>query len=450
MFVVRTLSGRAAPGAGNVPSPRPEAGGRVARIVRTALAALALLGAVMPGAARSAGHALAFAEALALAEARAPEVLAQRAAVESAGQMAAVAGELPDPKLKLGVENVPTDGPDAWRLNRDSMTMTRIGLMQDFPGLGKRAARAERASLMREREDAALAVTRASIRRDVATAWLDRWLAERTLATLRDLHGEAQSQLAVVTRGMAGGRIETPEVIAARTNVVMIRDRITDAEREVTRSVAMLERFVGEDGRRPLTAPPDLERLLPGREDVRAVVEQRPELALADREVVVARADARVATLATRPDWNLEISYGIRGSDFSNMLNVMVSMDLPLFPGARQDREAAAKLSRVEELRAQRDALARIHEAEVKALLADWKAANEKLDRFSQEILPLRRDSLWATAAAYAAGRSGLSMVLDARSMYAEALVQQLMLERERAKLCAQITYLTNPLEAAK
>ena len=35
--------------------------------------------------------------------------------VDAAREMAGPAGELPDPKLKLGVENVPTNGADAGR-----------------------------------------------------------------------------------------------------------------------------------------------------------------------------------------------------------------------------------------------------------------------------------------------------------------------------------------------
>lgn len=388
---------------------------------------------------------LEFADALRLAEARAPQVAAQEHAVRAATEMAAAAGELPDPKLRLGVENLPIETADRWSFARDGMTMRRIGLMQEFPGMGKRVARAERAGQMRDRELAGVAVTRALIRRDVATAWLERWLAERTLATLRELATEGEAQVRVVTSGVAGGRVQAPDVIAARTSLVMVQDRITDAERDVTKSIAMLERFLGEEAKRPLSGPPDLGRLAPEVEGASGLGARRPELALAEREVDVARAEAKLAGLAKHPDWSLEISYGQRGNSFGNMVSVMLSVDLPLFPESRQGREEAAKLARVDELAAQREALARVHEAEVKGLLADWSAVGQKLERFERDILPLARERLWATTAAYAAGRVEIAMVLDARSGYADALVQQLGAERERARVWAQIHYLTIP-----
>ena len=58
---------------------------------------------------------LSLAEALKIAVARSPQIVSQRAMVDAAREMAVAGGELPDPKLKLGVENVPTDGADAGR-----------------------------------------------------------------------------------------------------------------------------------------------------------------------------------------------------------------------------------------------------------------------------------------------------------------------------------------------
>ena len=46
---------------------------------------------------------------------------------------AIVAGEPPDPKLLLGVQSLPIEGPERWSLNDDGMTMRMIGLMQEMP-----------------------------------------------------------------------------------------------------------------------------------------------------------------------------------------------------------------------------------------------------------------------------------------------------------------------------
>ena len=42
--------------------------------------------------------------------------------------MAIAAGQLPDPVLKFGVDNLPLSGPDRLSLSRDFMTMRRIDI----------------------------------------------------------------------------------------------------------------------------------------------------------------------------------------------------------------------------------------------------------------------------------------------------------------------------------
>ena len=115
------------------------------------LAAIALL-LVAHGAA-AAGPPLSLAEALRVAVENSPQLASQRAMVDAAREMAGPAGELPDPKLKLGVENVPTNGADSWSLTRDFMTMSKIGVMQEFPREAKRKLRSQRAENDAQRGD---------------------------------------------------------------------------------------------------------------------------------------------------------------------------------------------------------------------------------------------------------------------------------------------------------
>ena len=63
-------------------------------------------------------------EAQRLAEIGQPQLAARHSAIEAAREAAAAARELPDPKLKLGLLNVPIDGGDALSLDAEPMTMT--------------------------------------------------------------------------------------------------------------------------------------------------------------------------------------------------------------------------------------------------------------------------------------------------------------------------------------
>src|SRR6267378_4138573 len=76
---------------------------------------------------------LPLAEALKIGETISPRLAAQGAALAAANELVPRAGELPDPKLRVGVDNLPVNGADRFRYDADFMTMRKIGVMQDFP-----------------------------------------------------------------------------------------------------------------------------------------------------------------------------------------------------------------------------------------------------------------------------------------------------------------------------
>ena len=79
--------------------------------------------------------------ALQLAVKRSDAARAARAGIQSATEASRAAGRLPDPVLRVGVENLPVTGPDRFSTTRDPMTMKRIGISQEWLPSEKRAAR---------------------------------------------------------------------------------------------------------------------------------------------------------------------------------------------------------------------------------------------------------------------------------------------------------------------
>ena len=81
---------------------------------------------------------LTFDQALRLARDRSRQLVAQDYAAASAREMAVAAAQLPDPTLTAGINNLPINGPDAWSVTTDFMTMRSIGLSQELTREGKR------------------------------------------------------------------------------------------------------------------------------------------------------------------------------------------------------------------------------------------------------------------------------------------------------------------------
>jgi outer membrane protein TolC len=385
---------------------------------------------------------LAFDEALRSAEQRSARLVAQEAAVGAASEQASRATELPDPKLRLGLDNVPVSGPDAFSQTRDFMTMRRIGYAQDVPNADKREARGQRALREQAVEVATLAAQRAQVRQDTALAWLEVYYAQRSLGVMESLHAAYRLEAESTGPAVSAGRMPPAMAIAARAAVEMANDRISEQQRILARARASLRALVGDAAEAPLSTPPDINTLAHTPTALVGAIDTHPDQRIFEQRVALAQSEVALAATTRKPDWGWEVSFGQREPRFSNMVSVMISMDLPLWKGARQDRDVAVRVKQLEQARAQREDARRMHDAEVRMLAADWSFAGERAQRFSSAVLPLAQERAELALAAYRGGRGELSSVLEARRAQTDVELSRLAVELERARAWARLNYL--------
>lgn len=381
-------------------------------------------------------------EALRLGETQSPRLAAQRSAVAATSQQVGRAGELPDPKLRVGIENLPITGEDRFRYDRDSMTMRAIGVMQEFPNSAKRDARNLRAERQRDVEVVALEAQRAMLARDVATAWLEVHYAERSRTVLERLVRQFQLQLDTLAAGVARGRQGPAEALMVRGALEQANDRIIEQERMIARARIALAALIGDAAKGALAAAPDTTAFVHPRGELVSRLEEHPELRMQEQREALARAEVDLARSSAKPDWALEVGYGQRAPAFDNMLTVMVSMDLPWQTGRRQDRDIAARLAELDQARAMRENARRVHEAEVRGWFADFDAAGRRIERFERTLLPLARERSAAALAAYQGGRGDLGPILEAERAVTETELTLNQALAERAKAWANLNYL--------
>ena len=418
------------------------------RTLRIGLAAI-LLSAVGLGPAKAAPaqEPLSFAEALRIAESRAPAFAASAAAARSARDMAVAAGQLPDPVLRAGVDNLPVDGPDAFSVTRDFMTMRRIGVMQEYVSSAKRESRREREERDARRLEAEGEMALIEARTDVASAWYDRLYAQRTEALLTDLESELAMQGRGIEAQVASGKAAAGDVLAVRMAQSQTHDRVLAAQRQRQAAVTRLARWLGEDAGRPAL---DTEAMPSDAEVAALTAHELHDIAhvrVLSSQVDVADADVAVARENRNPNWTWEVAYQQRGSAYSNMISVGVNIPLPIDRADRQDRELAARLAQRDQARALLDDARRRHGAEFDTMRGDWLALRERRNALAESLLPLAHQRVETQLAAYRGGQQPLSTVLDARRAEVDARLALLDLDREAARLWAQLqfTYLEAP-----
>jgi len=383
-------------------------------------------------------------KALSLAIQRSTQFVAHDAASKAARDMGLAAGQLPDPILKLGINNLPIDGADRFNLTRDFMTMRSIGVMQEFTGEDKRKARRNRFEKEGELVNANRNLTANNVRRNTAKAWLDSYYQDRILEVLVRQRDEAKLQIETSDAAYRGGRGSLNDAFAARTAVVQIEDRIASAELEAGTSKIQLSRWIGDIGAYALDALPLMDRVVFNENHLDSQLLHHPQIAVMQSQEVVAQADADTAIANKHADWTVEIMLNQRGSAYSNMASINASIPWQWDPKNRQDREVSAKLATVEQLRAERADAIRNHIAEIRVMLREWRVNQARLRKYDDTILPLTKERTSAALAAYrggAAAASTLSAVLEARRMEVDVQLERLRLDMETARLWAQLNY---------
>jgi len=393
------------------------------------------------------GESLSLVEALKIGERASPRLVAQGAALAAARESMSRAGQLPDPKLRFGIDNLPVTGPDKFSYNADPMTMRRIALMQDIPNGEKRSLREARAARERDVEAANLAAQRAAVQREVALAWFELSYARQSRAQLVDLATELQLQIDTLSAAIASGRQTTGDALALRGAAEAARDRVIEQDRAIERARFALAAWLPEDASRPLADPPDTSRFEHARTALLADLNEHPDQRVYAEREALARTDLALAANSKKPDWSVELSYGQRAPAFDNMISLMVSVDLPWEAAKRQDRDIAAKRLLAEQAQAQTEEARRIHEAEIRGIYADWQTAGVRIGRFEKLLLPLARERVAAVLAAYRGGRGELATVLEARRAETETRLGFVQAQLERARAWAKLNFLL-PKEA--
>ncbi|MBI3561419.1 MAG: TolC family protein [Gammaproteobacteria bacterium] len=388
----------------------------------------------------SVGHALTYDEAQRLAEARASQLQARQNAVAAAQSARLSAGRLPDPKLLVGIENLPVSGPDAWNANRDFMTMEKIGVMQDVPNGGKREAARELAQANIAHADAELQIERLNVKRETAIAWLRVYFLQQKRDILAELDTENRMLTAAVTARLAAGQGKASDALLARQEAATLADRRDDLDRDLIKAQATLARWVGKVEE---PASGDLPVLTHSVAFLRHAIDRHPELAVFNSLEDTARAEVAMAQAAKQPDWGVEIAYQRRALDYSNMVSVQFSIDLPLFSKTRQDPQIAAKQQELERVTAERETMIRQHMEELEDMLAERSTLTRQIARLDSEWLPLSQQKVDLATADYRAGQEPLTSVLDARKSLIDTRMKKIDLEARRAEVDASLFYFT-------
>ncbi len=257
-------------------------------------------------------------------------------------------------------------------------------------------------------------------------AYLDG--AASTMASTRELLRDFR-EISETLYGV--GTALQSDVLQAQVSVAEITaDLRALGERRVS-TVARLNALLGRSPESPIGAAsmplalsglPELQSLL------NRAAEARPAVKAARDRVRAAEAARAEADLNNRPDVSITLGYAQR-PDFPDLASLMVGVNLPVFSGSRlepqrREREAQARMREAEELELLNETYARLAE-----LRAAAERARELDSMYETSILPQASAAVESALSAYRVGRVEYQTLLST-----EMTVNRFEIERIRLR----------------
>ena len=392
---------------------------------RVCWTALPVLLAIAPA---SNAQSVGYEEALRAAASDQPQVRTSELRLDARREIADAADELPDPRLRAGIQNLPVSGPAAFGVGRQLPTQIQVGIEQEIPNLAKRRARFGMADADIDLAAAQLHQTRYRVRVEAGMAWISLAYAQQALTAAEDALAEIERLVPLARSSVAAGSARPAESLEMRRAVLDVEDMRTRIEADREAAQAILSRYTALPNATAAGTIPSTD-LDP--EGLRAMLQSNPELGVALAQVRQAEARSELARSERRPDFGVNVSYGRRDPDFGDVVSVMGSITLPIFAGRRQNpRIAAAEAEAAAAQSARADRLREL-EAQFETDLAAWRSAYRQWQRATDELLPLAESRVHLERASFAAGRAELLDVIDAIKTLAVLRVD--ILQREEA-----------------
>jgi outer membrane protein TolC len=384
-------------------------------------------------------------EALRLALADDPVITASEARARALSDTAVADGQLPDPKLKTGIWNLPLDDFDA---NREPTTQLRLGVNQAFPRGDTLQYKQQQSEWMARAEQANTGVAARKLIRDVRKSFLELYYqiqAERVISETRGLF----AQLVDITQAhYATGRVSQQDVLRASLELSRLDDRATRIRNEADKGRAALNKWIGDAASLPIDSNfPELPAL-PAREAIEAALPEHPVIRAETAKLEASNRKISIAREQYKPGWSAGLEYRKRfgenpnGDDRADMMAAMVTVDLPLFPKNRQDKRLSASIQQAESVQLTRDDKLRELKRMLDADYANWQRLGERAAIYESQLLRESIANAHASLNAYQSGVTEFTTLMRARITDLDVRLDDLRIRVDRTKAQANLLYL--------
>ncbi len=388
----------------------------------------------------AADETLTFQQAITLAISRDdPSVAQYRARAEGVRANALAESQLPDPVIKFGVANMATD---SFRFNQEPMTQMQFKLHQSLPSAAKRRLVRERGDADSEAYHFMAAKAELEIAKDTGRAWLKLKYFDAARAIVDEKRARLVEMLDALGAQYESGHLDAQQILAMEAELALLEDKLQSIEQEALVERAHLGRYIGDEyadanitgSYSDVPLPVPLQVLEDSLQD-------HPDLMQEKESIRGSEKSERIAKESYKPTLGFDLGYGYRAGGHADMATAMISMDLPIFTGKRQDKRlfAAKKSKQVARLKMQTKELDMIRN--LRSAYGVWQRAIERIALYNTVVLERTKSVRIASENAYASGSADFAEIIRTHLSELDARLNLQAIELQRALAQVELIY---------
>ncbi len=361
---------------------------------------------------------LADAETIALADE--PGIISQQWQMQSLSEQSIADGQLMDPKLQLGLANMPTD---SFEFDQENMTQLKLGIIQQFPSGDSLNIKQQRTQKQSELFLSKISERKLSIIKEVRLTYFEIYYWEQAKTTISQ-NKRFFSQLVDIVQSMFSvGKNNQQDLIRAQLELSRLDDRIVKITQKINTQRSKFSRWIGSEKSMLAltTALPTLSipELSDDFETLSQLFYNHPKIQEIDKQIEISRKDIELVKESYKPGWALNVGYAYRddnpnGNNRSDFVSAGVTIDLPLFTANRQDKKLLSKEHKLQALKDKRIELLRNLVSALQQQVASEEQLMNRHQLYIKLLLPQAKQQTEASLLAYQSDRGDFADVMRA------------------------------------
>ena len=322
------------------------------------------------------------------------------------------------------------------------MTQLQFGVHQSLPSSTKRRLMRERGEMNSEVLRLMAAKRELVIARETGRIWLQLKYLEIATEIVSEKKVRLIEMLDALGAIFESGRVDARKILTMEAELALLDDKLESLEQESLKARVQLSRFVGAEPADRELAGNYHDIPLPA---VLASIEEalmdHPDL-LQDRQSIKGfDASERLAKENYKPNFGVDVGYGYRAGGRANMATAMVTLDMPLFTGKRQDKRlfAAKKSKQAARLKMQAKELDMMRD--VRSAYVVWQKSQKRIELYNRVVLERTKSARIASENAYASGSADFAEIIRTHMSELDARLNLEAIKLQRALSQIELQY---------